>query len=69
MGQLKTFVEGIGFRPQDVFIVTDQDKKSKGFGYIRFRDEEEAKRAMDKLPQMRLEGKNLRCEYANKRKN
>ena len=49
--------------------MSDQDKKSKGFGYVRFGSDDEAKSAMERIPGQRLDGKNLRCEFANKRKN
>ena len=37
---------------------------SKGFGYVKFGDEDQAKKAMDDLNRTRLQGKELKIDYA-----
>lgn len=39
---LREMFEANRHRPYDVYIVEDQDGKSKGFGYVKFGDEESA---------------------------
>jgi RNA recognition motif-containing protein len=66
--KLKSFIEQQGLRSIDVFVPFDQDRKSKGFGYARFSDEQTAKEAMRKLNGARLEGKSLRIDFSNGKK-
>lgn len=44
--ELKEFVEKKGMNTTDVYIVKNPDKTSKGFGYIRFETDKEAKVAL-----------------------
>lgn len=65
---LRNHFEEKGHRPYDVYIVEDRDGKSKGFGYVKFGDENDAKSALEDLNQTRLQGKNLKMEFAINRK-
>ncbi len=64
---LSQLVQSKGHQPVDIFIVKDQDRKSKGFGYIKFTNERDAKSAFDDLQRERISGRSIRVDYADKR--
>lgn len=65
---LQDFLDSKGFRPDDVYVVKNQDGGSRGFGYVRFSDPVTAKAAMDELSWAKIAGRQLRVNYANKKK-
>jgi ATP-dependent RNA helicase DDX21 len=65
--ELKDFIEGKGYNPSDVYIVKNFDKTSKGFGYIKFSDEKQAKFAMSELSKARINGRQLRVDFADRK--
>jgi len=66
---LQNFLSSKGHRADDVYIIKNPDGGSKGFGYIRFSDSASAKDAMDSLNGGKINGRQVRASYANKKKN
>lgn len=64
---LQEFSEQRGFRPIDVYIVRNQDRTSKGFGYLKFHEPGLARDAMSELARSKVAGRNLRVDYADKK--
>ena len=66
---LQDFLGSKGHRPDDIYIIKNPDGGSKGFGYIRFSDSRSAKDAMDSLSSAKINGRQVRVSYANRKKN
>lgn len=65
--QLRELVVSKGFQPVDLYLVKNFDKSSKGFGYVKFVDPRQAKSAMDELSRTRVQGRNLKVDYADRK--
>lgn len=56
-------------RFSDCYLVKNSDKSSKGFGYVKFATTEDASAAYPILQTMRVNGRQVRIDYATKRAN
>jgi ATP-dependent RNA helicase DDX21 len=65
--ELREYIESKGYRPNDVYLVKNFDKTSKGFGYVRFNDENQAKVALSDLSTSQVKGRSLRVDFADKK--
>ena len=52
---------------QDIYLVRNQDKSSKGFGYVKFSEAKLAREAMVQLGNLKIDGKTIRVNYTDKR--
>lgn len=66
---LQGFFNDKGFRPDDIYIIKNQEGGSKGFGYVRFKDSQTATAAMNDLSTSKINGRQVRVNYANKKRN
>lgn len=64
---LHDFCEGKGIKPVDIYIVKDQERKSKGYGYVKFPNSGAARDAMSELSRSRIQGRSIRVDYADRR--
>ena len=49
-------------------VITDRDTgKSRGFGFVNFANDEDAKKAVTSMDGQELEGRNVRVNFANER--
>ncbi len=64
---LKDFVEFKGYHPLDIYVVKNVDKSCKGFGYVKFADERQAKVALNDFSNSSMNGRQLRVAYADKK--
>jgi len=83
MAQVKLFIGGISwdtteetlmraFSPfgkvDSVRVVTDKNTgRSRGFGFVTFLDRESAQSAIDKMNNTELDGRTIRCDFAQDR--
>ena len=52
----------------EAVIITDKfSKRSKGFGFVTFANEEDAKKAIDKMNEKEMEGREIRVNEAKPR--
>ena len=66
--RLGAIVEQNGPRPLDIYVVKDRESgRSKGYGYVKFRDERDAKDAKARLDGVRIDGRSIYTDYANMR--
>ena len=62
--QLKEYFSQIG-EVEEVKIITDRmTGRSKGFGFVTYKNEEDAKKAIETLDGKKLDGRNLKVAQA-----
>jgi len=64
---LKKLFESYG-EIEDVTVISDRDSgRSKGFGFVTFKDEEASKKAIEEMNEKEIEGRKLTVSEANKK--
>lgn len=62
---LKAFIESHGFDVEEILIITDKvTTRSKGFGFVTLKDENDLETAVGVLNQMSLDGRSLKVNVA-----
>jgi len=64
---INNFLEKKGYKPLDSYVVKNNEGRSKGFGYLSFRDSKSAQKAFKKLNEAKINGKVLRVCFAMKK--
>ena len=65
--QFQEMMQQKGLNPLDFYLVRNQDKTSKGFGYVKFGHANDAKMAFGELRSMKVNGRQIRVDYADKK--
>ena len=65
--QFQELMQQKGLNALDFYLVKNQDKTSKGFGYVKFSDANEARLAFNELRSMKVSGRQIRVDYADKK--
>ncbi|XVF82730.1 hypothetical protein PTKIN_Ptkin16aG0073000 [Pterospermum kingtungense] len=64
---LQSFARQLSFGSQ-ARVITDRDtRRSRGFGFVNFSDDESASSALSALDGQELNGRNIRVSYASER--